>query len=268
MVKRVVRRTIRRTVRRKITIIRRRRFARRAPRRLTGITNRASGASSIGRFRTRRIPRYVYRRMLWRDTVGKPHFRSLSSFTVPAVATPNDIITANIFQAQPGSLFWTVAGGAQPIDTATAVPFFAGDIVLRGGVSTISITNRVNPTDTQPSDPVRVTIFTVWTTRNPQAFTLPTAAPVIWDPSVFPDFSRLGRVIGKREAILKGDGDCVEVFYRHRIQKIDQNVYINSGSRLRFIFMVSQTSNTEAVPAPENLDVVVSHSYSFSADAT
>lgn len=182
--------------------------------------------------------------------------------------TPNNLVSATLVTIIPGNSFWTVAGGAQPIDAGGAVPTFNGDIVLRGGVSSMCLTNRVNPTDTMPSDPVRVVIFTVWAKSNPAVLAFPLTVPLSWDPSVVPDFDRYGRVLSRKEAILKGDGECLEVFFRHKIQKIDQAVFNSNGSRLHWFILLSQTSNTEAVPTAETVDIVHSISYSFTADAT
>lgn len=252
-------------VRRRRSVFRRRRFGRS---RYSGITNRMSGASGIGNFRTRRTSRFAYRRMLWRDTVGKPHYRSILTFLPPAVSTPNNISGATLSIVTPGPTFWLAAGGAQQIDSGVPVPTFAGDVVLRGGVSSLAISNRTATTDVIASDPVRVTVYTVWTNNDPAALIFPLTVAITWDPSVIPDFPRYGKVLRRREAILKGDGECLELYYRHRIQKIDQAIYNNNGSRLQWFVLVSQTTNAETIPAPETVDLVCSHNYSFSADAT
>jgi len=246
----------------------RRRFSRRMNGRST--TNRASSASSLG-FKNRRITTSRFRRIIWRDTLSAQHWRSVGDTNV-VQATPNNIVQGNLSVNNAlANNFWTTGGGAQPVDTAGTVPLFTGDITLRGGISRITCTNRVNPVDTQPSDPVRVTIFAVWTKKAPDAsVVLPTPPSVVgtmWDPSLVPDFVRYGKVMFKREALLKGDGEVISCYFRYKPQKIDQNVFNASGGRLQWFVVVSQTSNTEAVAQAENIDIVTSWNLSFSGDA-
>lgn len=204
--------------------------------------------------------------MLWNSTLQKTHWRSVGD-AASTMPTPNNLTSATLLRIRPGNSFWTAGGGAQPVDAAFAVPNFIGAIILRGGVSKLQIANRVDPTSTQPSDPVKVTVFYVWTARTPAALVFPATVPLTWDPSVQSDFWRYGKVLMKREVLLKGDGEVAEFYYRHRITKIDQIVHDNGGSRLEWFILASQATNTEAVAAPENLDIVQSINYSFSADA-
>lgn len=233
-------------------------------------TNRASGASSVGTFRGRRTSTQAWRRMLWKDTIAKQHFRSITDGTV-AITTPNNLISSTLNTISTMDNFWTAAGGAITADAGGAVPTFNGDIILRGGIVRLCATNRVNSTDTTPSDPVRVTIYAVWRDTASTAAVLPILpanVSTMWDPSTLPDFQRFGKVLFKRETLLKGDGEVTQVYVKLKTQKIDQAVFINGGARLIFMVLVSQTSNTEAVPSAETIDFVVSHNLSFSSDAT
>lgn len=248
-------------------MLRRRRFGRRS--RLQGITNRMSGASSIGRFRTRRTRPSTFRRRLWQSTQDKSHYRSVGA-AATAVSTQgggNGMTQATLTVITPGNQFWTTGGGAVSEDAGVALPTFVGDIILRGGISKLSVSNRVGGTEVSPTDNVRVTIFTVWTQPDIPPFTFPAAVPITWDPSVFGDFQRYGKVIGKKEAILQAHGDSVEVTFRHRIQRIDQNVHFNLGSRLVWFVLVSEMSNSDTNTV-ETVDIVNSISYSFVGDAT
>jgi len=255
-----------RRVRRRLDFSSRSRFRRRGRRNGRTTTNRASTATTIG-FRSRKTSTRAFRRMLWRDTLNQTHHRSLLDQTV-VISTPNNITqgTLSILEGLPNS-FWTSAGGTLAHDTATPVPLFSGDLVLRGGISRITLTNRVNPVDTMPSDPVRVSIFAVWTKKVPALLTFPSPVPTMWDPSTVPDFLSYGRVLFKREALLKGDGEVISCYFRYKVQKIDRPVFLGNGGRLQWFVVVSQTSNTEAIAAPENVDVVLSHNVSFTGDA-
>lgn len=260
--KRSAGRFVRRTKRRRT--VRRRRTGRNG--RTT--TSRASGATSVGTFRTRRTSVRRWRNMLWQDTIAKTHYRSVIDRTVN-FATPNDLINAtlSVQSALPLS-FWTTAGGTKPVDVGVLVPTFSGDITLRGGIARVAVTNRVNPVDTTPSDPVRITIYAVWTDSNTSAFVLPAATQkTMWDPSLEADFTKFGKVQFKRETILKGDGESVQCYFKYKPQKIDQAVFNGGGHQLVWFILASQMSNTETTPTGETVDVVLSHNISFSADA-
>lgn len=237
-------------------------------RRGASTTSRASGALSYGTFKTRRLRPRTFRRIIWRDTIASQHWRSVSDSTQSAV-TPNNLIQATLVSGINGlrDNFWTALGGAVASDSGVVVPTFVGDIILRGGMSRITVTNRANPSETMPSDPVRVTVFAVWTKSNPAALTFTSAPPTLWDPSLTADFDRYGKVMWKREALLKGDGEVVEYFFRYKPQKIDQAEFNNGGSRLQWFVLVSQTSNVETTPTAETVDIVISHNVSFSGDA-
>lgn len=231
-------------------------------------TSRASAATSVGTFRTRRTPARRWRRMLWNDTIAKQHYRSMDDIATPA-NTPNTIIDANFFQVAglPNS-FWTPGGGAQAADPGVLVPTFSGDITLRGGIARIALANRVNPADTAPSDPVRCTVYAIWSNSNTASFTFPVnPVPIMWDPSAIPDFHRYGRVLFRRETILKGDGEALQCYFKFKPQKIDQAIFNLGGSKLVWFIVLSQMTNTEATAVAENVDIVTSHSISFSADA-
>lgn len=198
-------------------------------------------------------------------------YRSIRDETGQMV-TPNNTSSANYYIFQPNGTFWLVAGGAQPHDQAVAVDTFTGDIILRGGITKFVVTNNPNELLSSASDPVRVQIFMVWTNKDPGTATVfpgpfPVNVPTTWDPTVVPEFTRVGKLISRREFLLKGDGESCEVIFKHKVQKIDQAVHITGGGRLFFFVTVNQLSNTEAVPAPETLTWIMSHNLTFTGDA-
>lgn len=235
----------------------------RRTRRFSGITSRADFPSSIGRFRTRRTSRFRFRRQLWSASQLKSHWRTIGSnaFTI---STPTNLTSATLAVFLSAPSFWTVLGGTQQEDAGVAVPTFNGDIILRGGVTRLSVTNKYSLV---AGDPVRVTIFTVWNQPTVPGFVFPSNVPITWDPSCFPDFQRNGKVLSRKDAILQTAGESVEVYYRHKVQRIDQGVYFNNGARIAFFVLISQMSDSDAGVA-QVCDVVTSHSYSFAADAT
>jgi len=232
-------------------------------------TSRASSANDVGTFRGRKMSLRNYRNMLWRDSAMKPHYRSVFD-AVGTITTPlsNGTATLQLLNAMPPS-FWIAGNGTKALDTGVAVPTFSGDIILRGGIARISLANRVGAAG-NANDAIRCTVFAVWTRQNPNAITAPTGVvETLWDPSVFPDFDRIGKVLFKRTAILKGDGEALEVFFKYKVQKIDQAIYNQAGAlrgnALVWMIHISQMSDADAVT--ETIELCISHNVSFSADA-
>lgn len=203
--------------------------------------------------------------MLWRDTIFKDHYRSIDDGTF-ALTTPNNINRCNLAVIRHMDFFWLSANGAKPIDAV--VPDFVGGFVIRGGIQRICLTNRANETTNRPADPVRITIYAVWTTPNPISINSFTMAeqPTLFDPSSIPNFNQYGKVKFRREVVLKGDGETVEVMVRFKPQRIDRDIYIAGGNRLVWLVTAAQCSNTETIAAPETVDIVVLHSISFCGD--
>jgi len=236
-------------------------------------TSRASNATSVGTFKGRKTSLRTYRNMLWRDTLMKSHYRSVFD-TAFTLGTPNTTTGANVAQIIALPRFWEAGGGATfPANVGGTVPTFDGDIILRGGVCRIALANRVDALAAIQTDNVRCTVYAVWTTANPAALGLSNPVSTMWDPSLVPDFEKYGKVMWKREVLLKADGESVELFFKFKVQKIDQAVFGSAlatirGQSLMWLVHVSQLTNTEAAPTPENIDILVSHNVSFSSDAT
>jgi len=235
-----------------------------------GLTNRSSFASGVGTFSGRKTSLRAYRNRLWNDTLFKAHWRSIFDITQPFVVTPNNVTNATLTLINALPVFWTVAAGLQQNDVGVTPPIFNGDIILRGGIGRITISNLPDLTGTS-LDNCRVTVFAVWTTASP---ILPAGFPAtpstMWDPSVQPEFEKFGKVLFKRDVILKADGDSVQFDFKFKVQKIDQQVFLqtNRGSSLIWMLLVSQLSNSEAPGnIVETFQVQTSHNVSFSADA-
>lgn len=231
-------------------------------------TNRSSFGISSGGYRTRRTSSRQWRSILWRNTIASTHYRSIGTGVDYPLFTPNNTSQASFFRITPGATFWLAGSGAQPIDAGGTVPIFNGDIILRGGIVKLTLTNTPNA-DGLGSDPVRVNVFAIWTNKfYNSGYTLPTVVPLTWDPQVLPDFVTYGKVLYRKDFLLKGDGEVAEITHRMRVQKIDKAIFNAGGSRLEFFILLSQTSNTEAVAASESVSVQNSINFSFSSDAT
>jgi len=232
-------------------------------------TTRASGATSIGTFKGKRTSLRTYRNILWRDTLMKTHWRSTFD-TTGNITTPNTVTNATLTLIPAMPVFYTVGGGLQQVDNAVTPPLFTGNIVLRGGICRLALANRINPTEVQNTDCCRVTVYAVWTTASPiAAGGFPASLSTMWDPSLQPDFERFGKVMWKKEAILKADGEAAQFYFKFKVQKIDQAIYTLNprGQTLVWMVLVSQLTNTETIATPEVVDFVTSHNVSFSGDA-
>jgi len=249
--------------------MKRRKFVRRrrsGMRKGFSMTNRNSAATSVGTFRTRKTSLRTYRNRLWNDTLFKQHFRSILD-TTGNISTPNNTNQATVILINGLGTFYTVAGGAVSADSGVLVPSFQGDVILRGGICRLSVSNRA-PEGAPSIDNVRVTVYACWTTANP-TITFASVVPTMWDPSVAVEFEKFGKVLWKKEVILKSDGESVQFYHKFKVQKIDQQIFQNNprGQSLVWMLMVSQMSNQETAPTAETLDYMTSHNVSFSADA-
>lgn len=256
--------TFRRNVRGRMGMSRRRtrgNFRRR------GRTNFTSGqlgnVSNIG-WRTKRVSRSRWRRMLWQSTLFTPHYRSvLTSSAARTVPASIDLGIMNVSQAIVNN-FWTAGGGAILLDAGVALPTFRGDITLRGGVSKMWLSNDA------AVDAVRAKIYLIWTNHNPDAATLTsldgTTVEAGFDPSMVPDFMRSGKVIKSYEYILLPGQKPVEVLYRYKIRKIDQAVHNANGEQLFWMTILSQMSNVDG--GTQSVVFGRTHNVSFTGDGT
>lgn len=243
--------------------IRRRRFGR-FSRRVTSVSTNSTRAISAAGFRSRRIRPRVYRSMLWRDTQSEPHWRSVFS-SGAVITTPNNITDSTVTVIRALQDFYTIAGGAQPIDSGVAVPNFGQDIVLRGGVCRLTLANP-NPdiAAVGGGDTIRCRVFAVWTTKNTDLGVWPPSVPSLWDPSIITDFSRYFKVLFSREFMMEPNGRAFDVSFRHRLKKIDKNEFQNNNNQLFWIVLTNQITNADVLA--ESITAVVSHNVSFTAD--
>ena len=213
-----------------------------------------------------------WRRIIFRDTEAKPHYRSVSSTSETSRSTPvstdlSTTFTRPALLSDIASPFWTPAGGLQDKDFGEAGPVFRDDKVIRGGYAKITISNR---TDTEA---LHVKVFAVWASINPDQTRMALVNSTIqareWDPSMFPDFQKLGKVLYSRECILRPGDNPFDVTHRLKPQKLDDDVFLNNrGSQLIWMVKVVKMTSTDVIQVQQNLLVTYSFNLSFSADAT
>ena len=201
----------------------------------------------------------------------KAHYRSYmaSADYFATSALPSQCLVFYYPTIEFGARFWTAAGGAVGVDTAVAVPTFQDDIILRGGVITMTINS--SSFDTNISD-MRVRIWLIVTDQTPGiGATVPpngsggTASNFSrdWDPSVVADSKKefAKRIILAREALVQ-NGETLVVRHRLRTQKIDQEDYLDDNNKLFWVVAVSPNTNNT-----NNFTCTASYNLSFSGDA-
>jgi len=208
--------------------------------------------------------------MIWRDTAFKTHYRSTAAqgdnFTTGSSSTTGIAFYYPTIELN-GARFWTVAGGATAVDTAVPVPLFQDDIILRGGMINLSIgSNPANNND------LKVKVYLIISDETPGigALTPPNGTggvsgnfPREWDPSLVPDshnqFAK--KILMTKTALIKV-GDSLQVSYRLRTQKIDQEDYLNDNNKMWWVVhAVCNSTSGEA------FRVTSSFNLSFCGDA-
>lgn len=246
---------------RRTSVRRKRRFVRK---RRTALTSQ-SGGITRGGYSGRRLNKRRYTRILKDASLVSQHFRSLLHSGQFITSTPALVSggTVNAIKMIANS-FWTAVGGLTASDVA-APNFSNGDLMIRGGKSTLAITN------TSVSSTMRVRTWRARTTAAGGFTQLSPNIPVsaAWDPSHLvtgggnTDFHRFYRFYDPREVLLE-PRDTFERMHFFKGHKVDQGMF-NSDQRIDFwIYMVSDVANNTAIDA----HVTTQHNLSFTGDNT
>lgn len=210
-------------------------------------------------FKSRKFNPRRFRSQLLLDTRSNAHYRSIGQVEggISSAATPDDMTITNISVLTNGvAAFWFATGGCAPIDTAISVPFFQGDIVVRGGKWTFSFINN-------SVDVLKVFIWYYWSIERPDFTLLPPVVPASWDPTVMPDFrNSVGKILKSEVHILK-PADGINWERRLSAMKVDQVAYNNSGNLPHILIGVQNLSSFNARSGSGQ----TGFNLSFSADA-
>nr|UOF81678.1 putative capsid protein [Cressdnaviricota sp.] len=251
--------------RRRRTVRRGRRRFRRSGNAGTFTSQSASGLNT--RYKTRRIRPRAWRKILWRDTMAKTHYRSVGQGS-GTITTGTSQGNGNVVTAYPTFIgvpsattaFWTATGGLNPPDTGGATPTFAlGDLTIRGGI----IGTTVSCQDTITNE-IGVTISVVKLMKRPNTALVPASNPWGCQIDGDPEFTtQFGKVLYKRTAILSGAYPHLTVQHRLRVQKIDQEIWGTSlGDQVVFIISCANLQTADS----ETLNLTTYHDMSFSGD--
>ena len=248
---------------------RRRRFGRKRGR-VTSWTMQTGKGRGL-QYRGRRVRKSTYRRMLWKDTMFKDHWRSaavgVETHPTPASVDTMQIVAYTVLSnnGTDTDAFWTVGGGCIEKDLNKGVPLFRG-ITIRGGVIKCRVV--IPPTGVPTVNDMYICkVWVVWTNAAP-AFTNIPSTPVTqaWDPSYMTDFdTEVGRTVLVKEFNMSVNvNPIVEVEYRLRCQKIDMDQYtFSNGMQPIFVIAVGNISNSTSV----DFGVFIEHNLSFAGDA-
>jgi len=242
---------------------RRRRFGRRFPR--LSLTRRFLRRNPKNKYSPRR-----WRRRLLSDSFASTHYRSIFArgfaFGTAAVgpgATSN-LHFDKVLALPSATPFWTTGGGAQPVDQGNAVPGFGRNIILRGGRISVTAALRTNAVET-----VKVTVFLIWRKPCSDDTIVPANGDraFLWDPSVEPDFTRYGRILWKKHALLEPQtgSSSVQMFHNLRPQKIDHENFEKNGQHLEWVVCCQKITALNNL-ATTTVDFQFGHSLSFSGD--
>lgn len=246
----------------------RRTAARRSRRRGKGGSRTVSGqAGNIvsTRYRGSFMGRKQYGKELLRETMFAPHYRSLltTSFTQTTPIGVNAATKTAIVSLLPiVNPFWTVAGGALPIDEAIGVPTFdESTVILRGGRSEVTV-------GVPGVDSVKLKVYLIYIKNNADmtGFNALTSVPTLWDPSHYTDFEQLFKIISAKEYIMLPGSRPLAFINTFRPKKIDWDSYRNGQEHLAYVFTIQQLTDADVLPG--SVIFTISHSVSFSADAT
>jgi len=226
-----------------------RRFSRRGGG--TKSSTRWTGGIKDNAFRSRKVSRSTWKRMLWNNTLQMQHWRSVGAQS-GSFGTPATLTTCQIFAFTGDDngvgVPWTIAGGLQaPVN-------LVHNIVLRGGINRITVTN-----DSAVTTPLKCDVYGMITNDSADFVTIPTSAPIGWEPTVMQDFNAdVGTIVSSRSFVL-GNQDSVTQSFRRRIMKVDASEWTAGKRRFFWIVVIHNLETTAA----QNVTMVRSYNTSF-----
>jgi len=210
------------------------------------------GTGSAIPFRSRKLNGRKYRSILWRDSILKTKYRTNFAFTQGQATPANSAqFSVGLYDAfgNTASPPWTTGGGTLAQDFGTAVPVFSGDIIVRGGVLGIRVTNQA--ADSQPQEVKVFLMMTPKRTTTGAALAPPAISnqPVGFELNQLTDFSSIyGTILMSKTALLE-NSNVVSFTYRMRTHKIDQFEYAQAAKRFYWIVAVGGTESATASTA-------------------
>lgn len=252
--------------------LRRSRFSGRKRSRFDGFAASTDVNTARINFKRKRFNPKRYRRQLWRASESAQKFRSnnIGTTLLANAASPQQgqvYWLACVPDAGGGARFWQVAGGLiTNNDTPATTDFGGGDLFIRGGVCTLTISTALANTQA-----VKVIVWRARTTVNGNIPSNPYTVSQGWDPSLPDpallatdpnrDVYKLYKAFGMMEVMLT-PGQMFSRSFKLRSQKIDQDQWIGLRSRDFWIIYVQNPISVSA----QALNAVASWNLAFTAD--
>lgn len=237
---------------------------RRTSRRTTNFTSQAGAGGGI-RFRSKKLSRARWRRLLWNTSLHLQHYRSLNAttgtFNTPATTITMTLSTTPALRFATQN-FYVAGGGAIAPDAAQALPTFTGKFIIRGGTIGVRLVNTYDVTDANRNTNHGM-VYLIKTSANFALTNLPSSLPVGWDPSLIQDFStNIGRIVYRKNFLLR-DADTALIEYRLKCQQVDPGEYILDKNTYVWVVVAG---NVDAASA-RVFTYTAFYNISFSADA-
>lgn len=219
---------------------------------------------------SRKLKPRQMRKMLWRDTLFKAHWKSaemsplsFTSDTSQGKGILKVVLPTFVGTVGPTTAFWTVTGGLQLKDTGSTAPIFNdSNLVIRGGQVGINFTCP----DAQTVETV-VRIWKIWLIKIPN-INLIEGQTINYGSQLTsgPDFeAQVGRVLDYKEATLNNAYPSFTYVTRMGVQKIDMETFgTEFGSQIAFVVAVVNMQDNTAITLPS----IVWHDMSFTGDVS
>lgn len=249
---------------------------RRTGKRTTTFTNQASyGSGALSMFRRKPFSARRFRNEIFKDTMWKPHYRSIRSISF--IGSTNGLglstVRSDIFMDMPlqpsGSDFFTTAGGAVNVDGAAMPLFTTSGIMIRGGSIWATIMNiEVDIAGEFHAEAMRVKFWFGYTVPRPAVLPstlFPSQNDNSWDPTIVSDFqSRIGKIYYQTEVLLR-NGECFEFKRKLRASKLNYDDFKLQGGNP---FIMVQVVNLKHEPTNNSFFSYKSgYNMAFSGDA-
>lgn len=233
-------------------------------RRLINLSTNKGAARSFG-FRSKRLSSRAYKKKLWDSSLMKAHYRSNAGFagsitTNVGDSTSDEIAVFDVLGLNSNATaFWLLAGGAKQLDPGNNPPGFIDDIVVRGGIASISIYNN------STAHPIRASVYLIKESNQPNYGIIPSEVSELWDPTLVADFAGdIGKVLLKRTFLIESNA-TEKVMWRVPIFKIDQGQWLDSSSPKRYYRWLVQIGDFDPLAA-NLINVLTAYNVSFTGD--
>lgn len=231
-------------------------------------SNNFTSQSGFGggiRFKSRKVSRSRWSRMLWNNTIQRTHYRSnnaaTGTFNTPATTVSMTVSSSPALRFATQQ-FYIAGGGAIAPDAAQPLPTFTGMFTVRGATIGLRLVNTFDTTAASQNT-LNGMAYLIKTSNNFTVANIPATVVVGWDPTLIQDFKTLiGTIIYRKQFLLR-DAESALIEYRLRVHNIDPGDYVNDRNTYYWIVIAGNVD----VTAARTFTYTAYYNMSFSADA-